>query len=104
MDVLWDMLQRVETGGMSRDRNVASDDLDEHHAMGVRIPQGTQSHLIQRAVGSGASHDSEAGPWIGHTISHYEIVDRIGGGGMGVIYQARDLRLDRPVAIKLMAL
>jgi CheY-like chemotaxis protein len=42
-------------------------------------------------------------PWIGRTVSHYEILDRMGGGGMGVIYRARDVALDRPVAIKFIA-
>ncbi len=39
---------------------------------------------------------------IGRTLKHFRIDSLIGGGGMGVVYLARDMRLERPVAIKLL--
>jgi len=47
--------------------------------------------------------DDPARAFVGRRLGHYEIIDVLGRGGMGVVYRARDNKLNRPAAIKFLS-
>jgi urea transport system substrate-binding protein len=81
-----------------------SGDLGATSDLGSRRPEGddTDFHLREpgsatRPTGSAAAHD-----WVGQRLGAYELLGRLGAGGMGQVFLARDSQLERQVAIKLL--
>src|SRR5436190_1153748 len=80
----------------------AGDELVKHEVESMLAQPMTTDGLLDRRAVLAAAHQMEASIPTGRRLGPYEIEARIGSGGMGQVYRARDTKLERAVAIKIL--
>ena len=109
----WQQVDELFQAALQRPREARTSFLAEASGGDEALRQEVQQLLaafdaagsfLEQPAGESFSFNGKHGPSLiaGQTLAHYQIVSQIGAGGMGEVYLANDLKLDRRVAIKIL--